>query len=316
MTALPLLFNPRSGIRPKDPEALLARLPAHHRGRVAPVPFGPPWDFEPAVAQALAAGGPLLVWGGDGTLHHAARYLVQRGCPVALGAVPGGSGNGVVRGLRTPLEPAGAVARLLEGRELRMDLGRLDGEPFLNVCGTGFEAEVAHAFEAAPSRGFLTYARLCLVLWHRHRDLGLRWEAELPEPTPPTGRLERIRQAWRGPGTALPDRAWSLCFANLPQYGSGLWIAPGADPTDGLLSWARLLRPTLRDLPTQVPRLFQEGGRSRLRQEGRLLRARLTLERPAPWHLDGEPAPGRDRAELSLDPKAFRMQVTEACPWR
>ncbi|NTW87300.1 MAG: hypothetical protein HGB30_14180 [Holophagaceae bacterium] len=43
--------------------------------------------------------------------------------------------------------------------------------------------------------------------------------------------------------------------------------------------------------------------------------ALLRLERPLPWHLDGEPAPERDRAELSIEPRAFRMQVTGGCPW-
>lgn len=312
---LPLLVNPRSGSAPKNPEALLARLPAHHRARVEVLPFGPPWDFAPAIAQAAAAGGPLLVWGGDGTLHHAARALVAAGCPVPLAAVPGGSGNGLVRGLRTPLDPAGAVARLLEGRVLRVDLPRLDGVPFLNVAGTGFEAALAHAFEAAPSRGFRSYAGLALRLWRKERPLVLRWDAAQPEAAEAPGRLERLRAAWRGPEPALPEQAWSLAFANLPQYGSGLWIAPGADPTDGALQWATLRRPSPFDLLAELPQLFREGGRTPLRQEGRLLRAVLFLERPAPFHLDGEPAPARDRAELTVEPRAFPLQVTGDCPW-
>lgn len=312
---LPLLFNPRSGSGSKDPDLLMARLPAELRARVEPMTFGVPWDFEPHVAQALAAGGPLLVWGGDGTLHHAGRYLAEHGCPVALGAIPGGSGNGLVRGLRTPLEPAGAVARLLEGRELRLDLPRLDGVPFLNVAGTGFEAEVAHAFHTAGTRGFSTYARVCLELWRQHRSLDLHWEAEAAEAPLPQGRMERLREAWQGPHAALPERAWSLCLANLPQYGSGLWIAPGADPTDGALQWVTLDKPGLLDLFQGVPQLFREGGRTHLRREGRLLRAELRLDRPAPWHLDGEPVAVRQEALVTVEPAAFRMQVTQACPW-
>lgn len=312
---LPLLFNPQSGSRPKDPDALLRPLGKETRGRVECVPFGPPWDFEPAIAQAKAAGGPLLIWGGDGTAHHAARALLAVGCPVPLGVIPGGSGNGLVRGLRTPLEPEGALQRLLEGRELRMDLPRLDGEPFLNLCGTGFEAAVAHRFAEMQSRGFAAYARACLRLWRTWPEAALRWDAlRSPDPEPATP-LERLREAWRGRDPDLPDRAWSLCFANLPQYGSGLWIAPHADPTDGALQWARLRRPSWFDLMAEAPVLFREGGHTPLRQEGRLLRAILFLDRPLPWHLDGEPAPSRDRAELTLEARAFRMQVTGGCPW-
>ena len=312
---LPLVFNPRSGQGGLDPEALLARLPREYRELLQPVRLEPPFDYTPLVQQALAAGGPLLVWGGDGTLHHAGRALLALGCPVALAAVPGGSGNGLARGLRTPLDPAGAVQRLLQGRDLALDLPRLDGEPFLNLCGTGFEAMVAHAFDQAPGRGFRTYARHALRLWRSHPELRLDWEAEPAAEDAPPGRLERLKAAWRGPQPGLPESAWSLCFANLPQYGSGLWIAPGADPTDGLLSWARLDRPGPLDLLTQVPQLFREQGHTSLRQEGRLRKAVLRLDRPCPWHLDGEPSPARDRAELTLEARAFPMRVTTDCPW-
>lgn len=313
---LPLLFNPRSGTRAKDPEALLRKLPAELRARIEPLPFGPPWDYREAIVRAQRAGGPLLVWGGDGTLHHAMKALRNAGCPVPLAALPGGSGNGAVRGLRTPLDPAGALQRLLEGRELRVDLGLLDGEPFLNLCGTGFEAAVAHGFEALGRRGFLGYAKLALRLWRRERPLKAAWDAAKPPAPEPGSALEKLKAAWKGDEAALPDAPWSLCFANLPQFGAGLWIAPHADPRDGALQWASLRRPSLFGALMEGPALFREQGHSALRHEGRILRAILRLDRAAPWHLDGEPAPARDRAELAVERGAFRLQVTGDCPWR
>ena len=294
---LPLIYNPKSGPDEKRPEALLTKLPKYMRDQIEPTPFGPPWDYAPLIEQAKAAEGPLVVWGGDGTLHHAGRALVDTGCPVPLAAIPGGSGNGLVRGLRTPLDPAKALLRLLQGRELRMDLPRLDGVPFLNVCGTGFEAVVARAFDTKPGRGFWNYVRLSLGLWRQHPEFTLAWDGEPSE-------IE-----------GLPETAWSLCFANLPQYGSGLWISPSADPTDGLLHWVRLRRPGPLDFVGQVRQLFQERGNSTLRQEGSILRAVLKLDEVMPWHMDGEPAASRDRAEITLESKAFRIQVTTGCPW-
>jgi len=293
MKKLPLVFNPRSGPRGKNIDGLMGLLPAELRGRVEPAPMGPPWDYTPWIEQASRACGPLLVWGGDGTIHHAGRALLQAGCPVPLAAIPGGSGNGLVRGLRTPVEPTEAIVALLTGCELAMDLPRLDGVPFLNVCGTGFEAAIAHAFDHLEGRGFWNYARLCLRLLRTHPESQLQWD----EP-------------------GFPAKAWSLCFANLPQYGSGLWIAPGADPTDGHLQWVTLDRPGIADLLLRIPPLFREQGRTTLRREGRLLRAHLRFETAQPWHLDGEPAFARDRAELTVEPRGFRMQVTARCPWR
>ncbi len=66
---------------------------------------------------------------------------------------------------------------------------------------------------------------------------------------------------------------------------------------------------------SQVPQLFRETGRTPLRRQGRLLRAGLSLDAPQPWHMDGEPGPVRDRADLTVEPAAFRMQVTSECPW-
>jgi len=294
----------------------MARLPADHRARIEPIALGPPYDFAPYIEQAKTAGGPLLVWGGDGTLHHAGIALAAAGSPIPLAAVPGGSGNGLVRGLRTPLEPSGAVVRLLEGRELRMDLPSLDGVPFLNLCGTGFEAAIAHDFHGGTARGFLSYAKRSIKLWRDFEPFNLRWDALQPEEAEHQTRREVMRAAWNGPEPRLPESAWSLCIANLPQYGSGFWIAPNANPNDGMLRWATLAKPRHLDLFTQLPALFREGGRTYLRQEGRILKATLHLDRNLPWHLDGEPAEARDRAEFTVEPGVFRMQVTAACPWK
>jgi len=113
----------------------------------------------------------------------------------------------------------------------------------------------------------------------------------------------------------MPTRFWNLCIANLPTHGSGLWMAPGADPTDGLLHWAALSRPGWGDLLSEVPSLFREEGSTDLRRLGCVKKAVLRLARPLAWHLDGELLPARDRAELSVEPRAFRMQVTDGCPW-
>ncbi len=316
MLKLPLLYNPGAGRAPKDPDRLLAMLPAELRGRLEPMPLGPPWDFEPAIDRARAAQGPLFVWGGDGTIHHAGRALVALGCPVPLAALPGGSGNGLVRGLRTPLSPTGALQNLCLGKELRIDLPRLDGIPFLNVAGTGFEGVLATVFGRDGLRGFGGYLRETLRLWRRQPNVGLVWETTETTPDRPPGTvLERWRAAWRGPAAALPEEAWSLAFANLPQWGSGVWCAPEADPTDGRLDWVRLQRPGWLDLVWDVPALLQERGRPRLRTSGRIHRAILRLDRSESWHVDGEPLPVRDRVELTLEPRGFRLQVTQACPW-
>lgn len=319
MEKLPLLYNLKSGRAGKSLDDVLRLLPGELRERLQPVELCPPWDYRPHIEAALRFGGPLLVWGGDGTLHYAARALIDAGCPVSLAGLPGGSGNGLVRGLQTPLKVADALMALMNGRDLMLDLPRLDGVPFLNVCGTGFEASVAHEFEKAKGRGFLEYATLCLKQLNQSKTYMLHWESNNRVVSGGSARqmdrMDKLRQAALGPDADLPTEIWTLCLANLPQYGSGLWIAPAANPTDGCLHWATLDKPEFWDV-FGIAHLFKEGAQSHLRRSGRLGKPlTLRLEQSLPFHLDGEAAPARDRAEFSIEARAFPMRVTRACPW-
>jgi diacylglycerol kinase (ATP) len=112
-------------------------------------------------AEVLATGGPgdarslaeygvsegvdvVAVFGGDGTTMQAAAALV--GTDVALGVIPGGTGNLLAGNLRIPSAPARAVRALVTGRPKMFDLGRMqrpDGEHFFAVaCGAGYDARV------------------------------------------------------------------------------------------------------------------------------------------------------------------------------
>jgi len=112
-------------------------------------------------AEVLATGGPgdarrlaeygveqgvdvVAVFGGDGTTMQAAAALV--GSDVALGVIPGGTGNLLAGNLRIPPWPARAADVLTRGRSRRLDLGRMsrDGgtQYFAVACGAGMDARV------------------------------------------------------------------------------------------------------------------------------------------------------------------------------
>jgi diacylglycerol kinase family enzyme len=313
---IPLVYNAKSGPYWKDPDAILASMDAGLRARVEPIEMSFPFDYSESIEKAQHAGGPLVVWGGDGTIHYAAKALLEKGCPAPLAALPGGSGNGLAGGLRTPENPIGALENLLSGREMMMDVGRLDGEPFFNVAGCGFEGDLAHEFdESGGMRGFFNYAKIALKLWRSSEPLNAQWEAVGLAPNEPRTGLEKLKAAWYGPGPDFPGIAWSLCFANLPQYGNGLWIAPGADPTDGAIQWVTLAKPSIFDFVAELPQLFKENGRTKLRREGQIKSAAVHFDFSVNWQIDGEPAQPRDRAEITIEPRVFRMMVIRGCPW-
>jgi diacylglycerol kinase (ATP) len=79
--------------------------------------------------------------GGDGTAMEVAGALASTG--YLLGALPGGTGNLLARALGTPLGLDRAVGALLQGRERRIDLGRLgNGRRFALAAGVGIDVSM------------------------------------------------------------------------------------------------------------------------------------------------------------------------------
>jgi diacylglycerol kinase family enzyme len=77
----------------------------------------------------------VTVFGGDGTTMQAAAALV--GTEVALGVIPGGTGNLLAGNLRIPASPARAARALLAAQPRQFDLGRMErstGTPAISCC--------------------------------------------------------------------------------------------------------------------------------------------------------------------------------------
>jgi YegS/Rv2252/BmrU family lipid kinase len=288
------ILNPRAGV-------------AAHRTREAVERGRPSWkDYavyltrEPGHAtslarEAVAAGaGLVLAVGGDGTVNEVAQGLV--GSPAALGIVPVGSGNGLARALRIPLQPGGALAALESGARRRMDLGTLNGRIFLNVAGVGFDAAVGHAFHESGRRGgrrgLLGYLRLSLRELYAYRPKSLTLEVA-------TCRLDLA--------------AFVLTFANGPQYGSGAVINPGAKLDDGTLEVVVFEGGPLWRTLAAAPRLFL-GGLERQAGYRRLAgsSATVTAVEPVELHCDGDPGPAVSRIEVGLVPRALEIVVPSA----
>ena len=106
---------------------------------------GGPDDARELARQAVTAGvDAVAVFGGDGTTMQAASALV--GTDVALGLIPGGTGNLLAGNLRIPSDPLRAALVMARGRRRVIDLGRVvlpDGEHFFGVAvGAGVDARV------------------------------------------------------------------------------------------------------------------------------------------------------------------------------
>jgi diacylglycerol kinase family enzyme len=96
----------------------------------------------------------VVVFGGDGTTMQAAAALV--GSDVALGLIPGGTGNLLAGNLRIPGAPVPAARMIAEGRSRRIDLARVqrpDGVHYFAVAGgAGADARIMGETESDSKR--------------------------------------------------------------------------------------------------------------------------------------------------------------------
>jgi diacylglycerol kinase (ATP) len=240
--------------------------------------------------SAVARGAALVVaWGGDGTVNEVASALAFG--PAALAIVPTGSGNGLARELRIPMDPARAIDTALDGPEQIIDAGECDGHLFFNVAGLGLDARVAHRFAetGATRRGLSRYLQVSA------RELF----AFRPE-----------EHTIVADDVIIRSRALLIAIANGRQYGNGAIIAPNARLDDGCLDVVVVThRPPLAVL-FHAPRLF--GG-----QIGQVpgvtmsaaRRVEITGAGPTLYHVDGEPFVGGASIVARVHPKALRIRT-------
>lgn len=115
-------------------------------------------ELERLVRAEIALKTPLIVvGGGDGTLNSIIGTFV--GSDSTLGVLPFGTGNAFSRELGMPSNIEGAAQMIAAGRTANVDLGTLDGKPFVNVATVGLTTLIARELEAIDKKvwGLLSY---------------------------------------------------------------------------------------------------------------------------------------------------------------
>ena len=105
-----------------------------------------------ALAKDALARRPDLVvaGGGDGTVSGVASVLA--GSDVALGVLPLGTLNHFAKDLGMPLDIEAAVARIVAGKPMRVDVGEVNGRVFINNSSLGLYPDIVHDRERQRKR--------------------------------------------------------------------------------------------------------------------------------------------------------------------
>ncbi len=249
----------------------------------------PSWREAPSIAGARV----VVAWGGDGTVNEVATALV--GTSAALAVIPAGSGNGLARMLGMPSNAVRAIGRILNGTDRAIDVGDIDGHPFVNVAGVGFDAHIAAAFAAIgrARRGFLRYGAIVLRQLRSYESRTYTVAFDAPDDRAMT-----------------THRAFLLSFANGRQWGNGAIIAPSAELDDGALEAVVVEDRGRGAVLRSVPRLFagtieSAPGVSICRIQSAVVRS----DGPVLYHADGEPYVGGSSIQVSIRPRALRLRA-------
>lgn len=204
-------------------------------------------DAERAGASARSQGyDAVYVVGGDGTLNAVVRGMMREAgrTPVPIGVIPAGTGNDFAKALGLGEDAKTAVERLLEQRVIDVDVGSLNGRPFVNTSAGGFVAEVS----SIVTEGLKDVTgKLAYLIGGARVLFG-------SEPFSATLTLAPGAAAsgagWRG---AEPIQMFAVCNARF--IGGGYPIAPDAFIDDGLLDVVVVPRMPLLDFVGVLQRI-------------------------------------------------------------
>jgi YegS/Rv2252/BmrU family lipid kinase len=206
--------------------------------------------------------------GGDGLVGAVAGELAV--VDGLLGILPGGRGNDFARVLGIPLDAEEACAVISTGIERRLDLGEVNGRPFIGIASAGFDSVANRIANEAPARlGNLVYAYgalRALATWRPARfDLELDGE----------------RRSFEG---------YSVAAANSKAYGGGMFLAPDAELDDGLLDVVVGEHSSKRHFLATLPKVFKgEHVHDPTVHVWRCAELRVSADRPFVMYADGDP---------------------------
>ena len=236
--------------------------------------------------SAHTAGELPVTLSGDGLVGCVAGALSGR--PGAtMGVLPGGRGNDFARVSGIPRDPVGACAVIASGVPQPVDLGEVDGRPFVGIASLGFDSDANRIANAAPARlGTLVYAygALRALAGWQHAAFSVTVDGQRREFT-----------------------GWSVAAANTKAYGGGMYLAPDAELDDGRLDVVLCRASSRLTFLRMLPRVFRGTHVRDARFE--VLRGRevrVAADRPFTVYADGDPI-GELPVTISCRPAAVQV---------
>ena len=227
--------------------------------------------------------------GGDGTQRTAAGRLV--GTDVALAVIPGGTVNLLAQVLGVD-DVEVAISAAAGGTTRRIDVARMDGEPYLLNGSTGWDAAVIeHVDDAAKRFGRLGYTVTGIREWLRSEQHDVRIVVD--------------GETW------YDESAMTVLVMNVGERASdSLHVAPEAELDDGRLDVAVLRRDDARALLASAWRVLR--GRSPSSRDVVFAQGReivVEWDRDVAVQRDGDELSRARRTEYQVEERSLSVMV-------
>lgn len=235
----------------------------------------------------------VIVGGGDGTLRGVLPAVANR--ETVLGILPLGTANNFARSVGVPMDLVGAIDAIADGREIRVDLGLINGELFANNLSIGYPAAYASAAPHGVKRwlGALAYVLYETGFILRQRLFCCTVATDEGATRFLTRHIMAVNGAHYGTRPIAPDARLDdglldlLALASLSRY-------------QGFRFWTRFILG--RHLHDPELRRFRVG------------RATITTDPPRTVIVDGERGP-KTPVEVSVAPQALRVMAPRSPEW-
>ena len=229
----------------------------------------------------------VVLVGGDGTMHAAANAPLRRLPELAL--VPTGRANNVARALGIPMSRGDALAVAAGAPAQPIDALRVaTPDRFIyavEAVSAGFQAEARSGYEAENSADLVQGLKALVRAVRRFAPYNMKVDLGAQD----------IRSA----------EAAQLFLSNLPYFGFGFEVDPGADPSDGRLE-AILIEARGRGRLLRLLAAARRGRHIGRRGVSRVSATRARLTEPLPLVADAVPL-GVTTATVSVEPARLRV---------
>jgi diacylglycerol kinase (ATP) len=229
----------------------------------------------------------IVAVGGDGTVNEVAKAIINS--DIILGIIPYGSGNGLARSLKIPLNTVQAIRTINNFTVDKIDSASFNNHFFFNVAGSGFDAHISQSFASNKIRGLLGYIKTTFK--------------ELRNYVPQVYKLNLD-------GEMYVRKAFIVSIANSSQYGNGAYIAPRADVKDGWLDVVIVKPVAWYRIPFAASKMFTNTVESsRYVEMFKAKKIYIEREFEAAVHLDGEPRMEQKNISIEIIPLSVNVIV-------